>query len=122
MSVRVSISQPSESLPSQFSKPALQTPMPQTLALQRGVLFAGAQVFPQPPQFARLVRTSISHPLAELPSQFEKFGSHVSAQAPVTHCAAACGRVMHVVPHAPQFSGSLIVAVSHPLAGLASQS
>ena len=43
--------------------------MPQRPLVQTGAALAGAQVSPQPPQWATVTRVSVSQPLVATPSQ-----------------------------------------------------
>lgn len=63
-------SQPFDVAASQLAYPTLHVEMPQVPALQIGVAFAGAQVFPQPPQCAVLLSVFTSQPFQASPSQF----------------------------------------------------
>jgi hypothetical protein len=65
----VAVSQPLLTLPSQLPYPVAQL-MPQTPEAQLGVPWLLLHALPQAPQFAALVLTSASQPLAALPSQF----------------------------------------------------
>ncbi len=77
------------------------------------------QAAPHAPQFAALVRSGTSQPLALLPSQFPKFAAHeMPHDAPeqvvaVTFAAAPFG---HTKPHAPQLVGDVDTLVSQPSA------
>jgi hypothetical protein len=67
--VRTSASHPFAAFPSQFPNPVAQVAIPQTPAAQTPVEFAGAQAAPHAPQWAALVRRSVSQPVAAPPSQ-----------------------------------------------------
>jgi len=75
--------------------------------------------FPQAPQWALLLRVSVSQPFAAAPSQ-----SAVPAeQAVVTHrrSTQVAPGPEHAVPQAPQWVADVRRSVSHPLAALPSQ-
>ncbi len=65
----VLVSQPLAGLPSQSPKPALQLATVHAPAAQPATPLAAAQPRPQAPQCDTVVRTSVSQPLAALPSQ-----------------------------------------------------
>ncbi len=116
LSLRVSTSQPFVALPSQFTKPALQAPRPQTLEAHTALAFAGVgQALLQRLQWARLVRVSthmpsqrvsvgaqsvphipreqtwpVEHGLSQRP-QWVRLDCR-STQAPVTAGQRVCGR------------------------------
>jgi hypothetical protein len=75
----------------------------------------------QLPQVAASARFA-SHPFADEPSQSAKPGAQSIPQVMAVHEALAFAAVGHVVPHAPQFVGSIARSVSHPFAALLSQS
>ena len=76
--VWVFTSHPLATLPSQSAKPAAHVPIVQRPAAHTPFALAGAQTIPQPPQLAREVPTSISQPLARVPSQSAKPARHTS--------------------------------------------
>lgn len=78
------------------------------------------QLVPQAPQLVALLRVSISHPLAGLPSQSAKPGLQVVPQSPERHTAVELAAVGQFWPHAPQCVGEFN-SVSQPLAALPSQ-
>jgi hypothetical protein len=120
--MRVSTSQPLEAVPSQLAKPVVHAPMAHAPATHAAVELAPAtQRLPHAPQWARVVRVLVSHPLAALPSQSAKPVRHEKPHAPAAQVASALAGAGHTVPHAPQWAGVVRVLVSHPLAGLASQ-
>ncbi len=120
-SVALNTSQPSAASPLQSAYPARQVCV-QTLFEHAIVAFArDGQAAPHPPQCAPDVRRSVSQPFAGLLSQSPKFGLQVPiAQIPAAHTAVAFANAQ-IVPHPPQFVGSLVIAVSHPLDAAPSQ-
>ncbi len=121
-SVCVFDSQPLAALMSQSAKPALQAARAQAPATHDALALLNAHTFPQAPQFEVLVRVAASQPLAGLLSQSAKPALH----APTAHRPAAQSGVAfcaeHALRHAPQFAALVPRSVSHPLAGLPSQS
>ena len=114
-------SQPSVALPLQLPKPVVQV-KPQALEAQVGIAFARAgQAMPQAPQLVTLRVTSVSQPVAGLPSQLPK----PVLQAPSTHDedehVAPAWAKLQTIPQAPQLSASLVMLVSQPLVTLPSQ-
>jgi nicotinate-nucleotide--dimethylbenzimidazole phosphoribosyltransferase len=108
LSLRVSTSQPLAALPSQSTKPVAQAATAQAPAAQVGVALGSAQARPQAPQFAALVRVSVSQPLAAAPSQSPEPASQRSTvQAPPVQPWAATLASAQAVPHAPQLAGSM---------------
>jgi hypothetical protein len=83
----------------------------------------GEQALPHVPQFV-VVRTSVSHPFAVLPSQFANPGMHEKPQTPVVHVAFVFGTAVpgQVFAHDPQWNGSVCKLTSHPVAATPSQS
>ena len=67
------------------------------------------QVRPHTPQFGFAV-TSVSQPLAVIPSQSPRPGAHAVLHTPAVHTGTEPGAVAHARPQAPQFAG--FVAVS----------
>jgi hypothetical protein len=119
LSVRVDVSQPLLSTPSQFPKPALHVAMAQLPVLQVAVALVRPQVPPQTPQFVRVFRR-VSQPLPSRPSQLPQPASHERIwQLPLPQVAVAFAREQ-VVPHAPQLV-SVVVDVSQPLLSMPSQ-
>ena len=57
-----------------------------------------------------------------MPSQFPKPGWQRKPQVAPEHVESAFARAGHAVPHAPQFSGSVLRTASHPVASSPSQS
>ncbi len=116
LSVLVLISHPFAATPSQFAKPELHVPSPQTPAVHVAPAFAKAQRMPHPPQlFTLLPSTFVSQPFAGAPSQ----SPNPDAHTPTTHvdAAQACTLTLaseHVVVHDPQCAGSLAVRTQSP--------
>jgi hypothetical protein len=76
---------------------------------------------PQTPQFIGSLWTFASQPFPGLPSQsVQPESQFATVHAPAAQPAVACGTVQ-MLPHAPQFIGSVPVWTSHPLAMLPSQ-
>jgi len=105
--VRVSTSQPLVGLASQSAKPALQVnPQVPEAAHPPAAFGRSRHRAPSAQQRPRGTRTSSSQPLAELPSQFTKFGE----QVPITHAPATQAGVAlateHRVLQVPQAIGS----------------
>jgi hypothetical protein len=111
------VSQPLDAIPSQSAKPAAHAPMAHVPLIHIAVAFAKEHRIPQPPQlFASAPRTSVSQPLAAIPSQLPLPAAH----APTTHAPAAQACVAtpasaHTVVHEPQCVGSVAVATQLPL-------
>ena len=108
-------SQPSAAVPLQLLKPVVQVPGWHWPALQTPMALAGAQVLPQPPQFAVLAAMSCSQPLLGMPSQSAQAvaGSQVGWQTPVVHLVCPC-EFVHCCPHAPQSDPVPFRSVSQP--------
>ena len=84
---------------------------------------AVGHTMPQPPQWAGLVRVSVSHPLSGLLSQSPKPPAQVpTTHTPARHAGVAPAGEGHRWPQAPQFSMSLSTRVSQPLSARMSQS
>lgn len=117
------ISQPFERLLSQSRVAAVQLQRPDAHELLIVPLVPFGQVAPQAPQFAALVRTSVSQPFPTIESQLPKFALQVEMlHALDAHVAVAtCERLAQLLLHAPQFVASLASVVSHPLLALLSQ-
>jgi hypothetical protein len=113
-------SQPLSNRASQLPNPARHV-AEQIPFEQVGTAFAGAQAFPQPPQFNRLLVVSISQPvdarLSQLPNPDEQAIEH----SPLVHPPVPFVELQKT-PHAPQFEESLISAASQPSAGFPLQS
>jgi len=100
-------SQPLAALPSQLPRPAAQA-VPQVPAVHAADPPAGAgQALLQAPQWAVLVRVSVSQPLAALPSQSARPPMHMLPQVPAAQVATAPGEEAQRVPQAPQCAGSV---------------
>jgi hypothetical protein len=117
----VLVSQPLAALPSQSPKPALQLATVQAPALHPATPLAAAQPRPHAPQCDTVVRTSVSQPLAALPSQLPHPPLQVMPQTPAAQVAAPLV-VLHALPQAPQCAVAVPRLVSQPLAALPSQS
>jgi hypothetical protein len=76
---------------------------------------------PQRPQWATVVRRSISQPSSALPLQSPNPVLQTTVQRPSMQPAVPLA-VVHVRPHAPQLRTSVPRAVSHPLDSCPSQS
>ncbi len=99
---RVSTSQPLAATPSQSAKPVAQL-KPQVPLAQVVVAFARVgQAFAQPPQWATLVRVSISQPLVATPSQFPKFGLQAKPQLLAAQATVALARAAQALLQTPQ--------------------
>jgi hypothetical protein len=115
-------SQPFDALPSQLAEPGSHA-KPQRPAAHVALAPATAgQAIAQRPQFATLVRVSVSHPLAAFMSQSAKPSSQVKPQVAVAHVGVAWATAGHARPHAPQCMTLARVSVSQPLAAFMSQS
>ena len=112
------ISQPLESVLSQFWKPALQDEMRQTPVEQVAVALARLHVVPQAPQLVS-VRVSVSQPSAGSPLQLAQPAAHVGTQAPFVHVVVPWALV-HAVPQLPQYAVLLVRFVSQPAAAVQS--
>jgi hypothetical protein len=82
-----------------------------------GTHICGAvQPVPHAPQFAFVVSVA-SQPLASIPSQSPRPGSHASTQRPATHCAPADKapvRTLQSRVHEPQRSGVFVASHAAP--------
>jgi hypothetical protein len=108
-------------LRSQSSKGAAQSKV-QARAAQRAAALAGAeQAIPQPPQFARFVRTSTSQPFAAFASQFAKSTVHAKVHSPEAQPTVAPDTASQGAQE-PQCSGSARGSTSQPFTVFASQS
>jgi hypothetical protein len=114
LSVRVLTSQPLAGLPSQSSKPAAQAITAHAPAVQVAVALARLHARPQPPQFCRLVRTSVSQPLAAMASQSPKSGLHrTTLHVPPEQPLEATLARLHAALQAPQLAGSMAVLAQY---------
>ena len=115
----VFVSQPFAGFPSQSLKPTVHTgvhPAPVQLVLP----CAFAHVAPHPRQFVT-VFSCVSHPFFAFESQLPKPLVHAGTHAPPTHDVVPLPFV-HAEPHPPQLPVDVCTFVSHPFAGLPSQS
>jgi hypothetical protein len=116
------VSQPSAAEELQSRNPLLHEVIAHELALQEDEAFARLHALPHVPQFALLVRVSVSQPLAAFASQLPKFGRQVESwQTPAEQAAVPLANA-HALMHEPQRFGSVFRFASHPFAGLPSQS
>jgi hypothetical protein len=106
----VSVSQPFEGSPSQLVNPALQAPITHEPVEHTALAFAYAHAWAHAPQLAMSARTSVSQPLATLPSQLPKPALHERAHAPAAHPGIPFAPDGHTAPQLPQFAGSVCVA------------
>jgi hypothetical protein len=117
--VRIDVSQPVASMPSQSSKPVTHVPMRHVPLVQSAIALARTHGAPQLPQSV-VVRSEVSQPFTTLPSQFDQPASQVVIvhmpveQSPVARDGA------HGTPHAPQLV-SVLVRVSQPFDVMPSQ-
>jgi hypothetical protein len=118
---RVSTSQPSDALPLQSAKPAMQV-NPHAPVVHVAVALAGAMhARPHIPQFATATRVSTSQPFAGLPSQSAKPVLHRNEQTAALQTGDALARAGHAAPHPPQCEALVRTLDSQPLAALPSQ-
>jgi hypothetical protein len=119
--VVIGVSQPLATLPSQSAKPGLHAILqvePTHVPTPPFWLHA----FPQAPQLLGSLVTLISQPFAACPSQSLNPALHaMTAHFEALHVSVALF-VLHGVVQLPQWFGSLVMLISHPLAGLWSQS
>ena len=115
-------SQPSSTLALQLPKPASQVTAHALAAQLEAALARAGHALPHAPQFAAELRTSVSQPLAALPSQLPEPAVQVMVHAPAVHTGAPPGPGGHTVPQAPQLATLFNVRVSQPLAAMPSQS
>ena len=95
---------------------------PQTPAVQLPAALGGdGHTRPQEPQCATLVRTSVSHPLASIPSQLPRPAEHAMTQAPAEQLAAPPADGQRL-PQLPQLATSLRVLVQKGMPASAPQS
>ncbi len=113
-SVCVLLSQPFAAFASQFAKPALHAPSTHPRA-QVEAAFAKLQTIPQPVQLLGSKAVEVSQPSAPIPLQLPKPIAHVSPHEESAQNGVAFGPVGHVVPHAPQFAGSVATLRHEPL-------
>ena len=121
LSPPVATSQPSVRIPLQFAKPVAHDARVQCDATHPETAFAAVHATPQPPQFATLLRVSISQPLDATPSQSRNPVAQVKPQTPAVHAAVAPAGVGHTPPQLPQCSGSVAKIASQPVAATPSQ-
>ncbi len=120
--VRVSVSQPLAGLPSQLLKPAVQPAMPHTPALQEGVPLGTAQTRPQAPQWRTSSASTVSQPLASMPSQSPRPMVQLATPHIPARQVGVAPEAVHATPQRPQWAGLTRTSVSQPLSGLLSQS
>jgi hypothetical protein len=92
----------------------VHAPRAQRPLLHAPLALAKSQRVPQAPQEVALP-SEASQPLVALPSQSAKPAAQVTPQRPAAHTAVALGPVGQVVPHAPQFVGSVETSVQRAL-------
>jgi hypothetical protein len=118
----VSVSQPLLSWPSQSPRPIAQAPTPHTPARHTGVPPEVMHALPHAPQWASLVRVSVSQPLPAVLSQSPKPVVQLATRhAPPAQAAVALARA-HIAPQRPQCATLVAVSTSQPLVALPSQS
>ena len=105
-------SQPLFALPSQFPYPRLQT-MPQLSPVQFAVPFVELHAFPQAPQFAGELSSSVSQPFARLPSQLPQPGLHPMPQTPAVQLGVPLAE-LQTLPQMPQLPTSSDSDCSQP--------
>lgn len=112
--VRRLVSQPLARLVSQSRKPDEQLQRPLRQSLLRVLLLP--QVAPQAPQWAVVLRRSVSQPLLDIESQLPKLVLQVlTLHVPAPQVAVAtCGRLVQLLPQAPQFTASVARVLSQP--------
>jgi hypothetical protein len=109
--------QPVVYLPSQFRKPVLQGPRPQTPLLQSAVPFCSEHTVPHMPQFCVEVVVLTSQPSATCRSQSAKPELHTTmVHAPAAQPGVALG-VLQTLPQPSQFIGSVLPLTSQPSFG-----
>src|SRR5436190_739134 len=95
-------------VPGRHCAPIRLVPGGHAPAVQVAVLFVPlGQWLPQAPLLFTSEARIVSHPLAELLSQFAKPAAYVSPHAPAVHVAVLFGPLGHFVPHLPQFATSV---------------
>jgi hypothetical protein len=97
-----------------FTSPGLATLVQPLLQVDAVQVWPVAQALLHRPQCVALVRRSVSHPLAGLPSQSPKLPSQVNPQAPPVHVALALARAGQTLLHAPQCATVEASETSHP--------
>jgi hypothetical protein len=121
VSVSMETSQPFVESPSQLPNPALQDESAHVPVEQSELALARLHTVPHPPQSESVV-SDVSHPFAATPSQSPNPAEQVAiSQTPAVHVADALASEQ-AFPHAPQLAASASRDVSHPFAGLPSQS
>jgi hypothetical protein len=110
LSARVFTSQPLLATRSQSAKPGSQAITAHAPAAQAGVAWASRHARPQPPQCAALDVVTTSQPLAAAPSQSPKpAAQRTTAHSPPVQPWVWVLASAQLVPHAPQFAGSIDV-------------
>jgi hypothetical protein len=98
----------------QLLEPALHPDTHNPPLQARVVTEVEAQARPQPPQLSTLVVSSVSQPFETSPSQSPVVpGQLAMLHLPAVQAGVPVG-VVHTLPHAPQFCGSVATGVSHP--------
>ena len=97
-----STSQPSTLLRLQLPKPALHCSEQPPPAQVAAALAAAPHTRPQPPQFATLVRVSVSHPFITLPSQSPDGATHAMPHTLLMQAGDAPITPGQTLPHIPQ--------------------
>lgn len=115
------ISQPSPMSALQLANPVLQVVMAQVPPVQAAEAFAGAQAWPQVPQFGILVPRFISQPLDTSVSQFPKPAVQVIEHSPLAHDAVPFVE-LQILLQAPQLDESVVNRASQPFEYFPSQS
>jgi hypothetical protein len=104
-SVLVFVSHPLPTFPSQFPNP-LTHAIAQAPAEQLAVPFTVLHSMSQPEQFVASPYTSVSHPLAALPSQSAMPSAQDTPQTPPEHAASPPPWMVHTASHSPQCARS----------------
>jgi hypothetical protein len=112
--------QPSLGLPLQFAKPVVHMPSVHVMFVHEAWALTKLHAMAHMPQLAVVV-SGASQPLNGFPSQLPKPALHASWHTPATQVAVAFA-LPQTMPHAPQLPTSPSTEVSHPFAGLLSQS
>jgi hypothetical protein len=119
--VCVLVSHPFAVSPSQFAQPALHDWIRHTPVAQVATAFGSAQGTPHPPQSVSVFRL-VSQPLPALPSQLPVPEGHaVHWHTPEVQLGVPVGHTQ-TLPQVPQLLTFVRLSVSHPFAGLPSQS
>jgi hypothetical protein len=105
-------SQPFSASPSQSAWVGVQLVISQAPVAQVPLAFGGAQVPPQAPQLASVVRV-VSQPFCKLPSQSPQPALHAGRHSPASQVAVPLA-LRHATPQAPQLAGSVFKAASQP--------